>query len=290
MNIPMRIQALPTSPLRCALCDETAARVVYRDTVPEIGNTFELVRCRGCGLIRIDPAPTDDALREYYRAYAQHMVAGGRRVMDDAEALARAGSDVCDLERWHAPGRLLDIGCGGGHILRAAVARGWRVFGTEAGEEAVSALRAEFGADRIAVAGEETRAFAGVRFDAVIMRHVLEHVRDPVAALRGVRDVLAPRGVLLCEVPDVGATRIRLRHRPLMGQLHLWHFTARTFAASLNRVGLDVVEVCFRDHRAVAAPWRGRVRRLRFWLENAAWRWARLDVGTNLRAYAAPRA
>jgi SAM-dependent methyltransferase len=289
MNTRMPIQALPTSPLRCALCDETASRVVYRDTVPEIANTFELARCRGCGLVRVDPAPTDDALTEYYRAYAHHMVAGGRRVMDDDEALARASLDVRDLERWHAPGCLLDIGCGGGHMLRAAAARGWSAFGTEAAEEAVSALRREFGAGRIATAGEEARTFAAATFDAVIMSHVLEHVRDPAAALREARDLLAPRGLLLCEVPDLGALRIRLRRRPLTGQLHLWHFTAKTLSGLLSRTGFEVLEICFRDRRAMAQPWRRRARRLRFWLENAAWRYARVDLGTNLRAYAAAK-
>jgi 2-polyprenyl-3-methyl-5-hydroxy-6-metoxy-1,4-benzoquinol methylase len=286
----MQVRLLAISPLSCALCDGSQGRVVCRDAVPGLANTFELVRCRRCGLIRIDPAPTEDALREYYQAYAHHMTRGGRGVMPDAEAFARAASDIRDLERWHAPGRLLDIGCGGGHLLRAAAGRGWQVFGTEAGEEAVAALREQFGADHIWTAGELARDLGGARFDAVAMRHVLEHIRAPAPTLRSIRDLLAPRGVLLCEVPDVGALRIRLRRRPLMGQLHLWHFTARTLAALLDRVGFEVREVCFRDHRAVAAPWPRRARRLRLWLENAAWRWVRVELGTNLRAYAMPKA
>lgn len=240
--------------------------------------------------MRVDPAPTDAALTGYYRAYADHMRAGGRSARGEAEVCARADADVADLERWRAPGRLLDVGCGGGHLLRAAQRRGWDVFGTEVGEHAVAALRAEFGSHRIwhAHAGADD-VISGMRFDAVVMRHVLEHVRDPTAALRQVRAMLGPGGIMLCEVPDVSALRIRLRRRPLMGQLHLWHFSAATLAALLVRQEFGVNEICFRDHRGPVGPtWRRLARRLRFGLENAAWRWARVDLGTNVRIYATP--
>jgi SAM-dependent methyltransferase len=282
-------RCLPTSPLPCAICGAAAASVVHRDSVPRLDNTFELVRCLRCGLTRVDPAPTEEALRGYYEAYAEHMAAAGRTIMSDAEALARARADISDLERLRAPGRLLDIGCGGGHLLRAAAQRGWQVFGAETGTAAVTALRREFGRERI------WPADAGVRdltadlnsFDAIVLRHVLEHVRDPGAMLRRARELLARGGILLCEVPDVNALRIRLRRRALMGQLHLWHFSAHSLDALLARCGFGVEEICFRDHRGPAATrWRRAARGFRFALENAAWRWLGVDLGTNLRVYA----
>jgi len=274
----------------CVICGLAPGRLVYRDSVPGFDNIFELVRCGQCGLIRVDPAPTTEALRDYYEAYGEHMTADGRSVMSDAEALGRAVADIVDLERWREPGRLLDIGCGGGHILHAAAKRGWDVFGTETGEKAVAALRREFGPERIWPGDSPQNLPAGLNsFDAIVLRHVLEHLRDPSAMLRRVRASLAGGGILLCEVPDVNALRIRLRRRPLMGQLHLWHFSARSLTALLAQCGFGVEELCFRDHRGpAAASWRRRLRRFRFGLENAAWRWARIDAGANLRAYARP--
>ena len=323
--------SLPTAPLLCAICGAAAAGVVYRDSVAPFDNIFTLVRCARCGLIRTDPAPTEEALRDYYQAYAEHMAAAGRAVMSDAETLARAQTDVADLERFHRPGRLLDIGCGGGHLLRAAAQRGWQVFGTEMGEAVIAALRREFGCEHIQPADAGMRDLPGVpaeaangrrvgescsggaavaaanavgptwaggtpapplpaafrSFDAIVLRHVLEHLRDPGAMLRRARELLVPGGVLLCEVPDVNALRIRLRHRPLMGQLHLWHFGARSLRAFLGHCGFEVRGICFRDHRGPAVtPGRRAARRLRLALENAAWRLG-VDIGANLRVYAA---
>src|SRR5207237_831058 len=38
-------------------------------------------------------------------------------------------------------GRLLDVGCGGGHFMAAAVACGWRPIGTDLSREACTAAR-----------------------------------------------------------------------------------------------------------------------------------------------------
>jgi len=282
-------RSLPTSPLPCVICGAAAASVAHCDSVPGFDNLFELVRCTQCGLIRTDPAPTEEALRGYYEAYAEHMAAAGRSIMSDAEALARAQADISDLERFHAPGRLLDIGCGGGHLLRAAAQRRWQVFGTETSEAAIAALRREFGAEHIWPADADVRHLAPDcnSFDAVVLRHVLEHLREPGAMLRRARELLAPGGILFCEVPDVNALRIRLRRRPLMGQLHLWHFGAGSLRALLAHCGFEVQEIRFCDHRGPpATPWRRAARGFRFALENAAWRRLGVDLGANLRAYA----
>jgi SAM-dependent methyltransferase len=286
MRAPM--QNMPTAPMPCALCDVEETREVSSDSVPLVVNIFHLVRCVGCGLVRVDPAPTEEALARYYDAYAEYMTSGGRTVMSEDEALARADADIADLERWHSPGTLLDIGCGGGHVMRAAAGRGWDAFGTEAGELAVKALRSAFGAGRVGTDDEPPTA-GPPAYDAVVLRHVLEHLRDPAAALGRALEMVTPGGVLVCEVPDINALRIRFRGHPLMGQLHLWHFGATTLTAFLARRGFTVNELCFRDHRAaVGSAARGLARRIRFGAENVVWRLARLDIGTNLRAFARP--
>jgi SAM-dependent methyltransferase len=253
MRAPM--QNMPTAPMPCALCDVEETREVSSDSVPLVVNIFHLVRCVGCGLVRVDPAPTEEALARYYDAYAEYMTSGGRTVMSEDEALARADADIADLERWHSPGTLLDIGFGAGRV------------GTN---------------DEPPTAGPPA-------YDAVVLRHVLEHLRDPAAALGRALEMVTPGGVLVCEVPDINALRIRFRGHPLMGQLHLWHFGATTLTAFLARRGFTVNELCFRDHRAaVGSAARGLARRIRFGAENVVWRLARLDIGTNLRAFARP--
>ena len=87
--------------------------------------------------------------------------------------------------------RLLDYGCGAGHFVRFAYQRGWYVYGYDPSPSVCNPGAFVFG---IPPDTEE-------RFDAINCRLVLEHVFDPAATLRQLRDWLHPRGVLCIEVP-----------------------------------------------------------------------------------------
>src|SRR5204862_8264436 len=79
------------------------------------------------------------------------------------------------------PGTLLDVGCGRGDLGAAFVRRGWRVSGVEPSAEACAVAR---GQDVDARKGTlESVDFGQGSFDAVVMRHSLEHVPKPMADL-----------------------------------------------------------------------------------------------------------
>ena len=94
--------------------------------------------------------------------------------------------------------------------------------------------------------------FAGVRFDAVRLNHVLEHTQDPLRELRGARRIVTDDGVLLIGVPNIAGLSIRLkswqsrlglkrRRWKHYGALHhLWFFTPATLAALVERAGFEV--------------------------------------------------
>ncbi|MGN6564257.1 MAG: methyltransferase domain-containing protein, partial [Thermomicrobiales bacterium] len=99
--------------------------------------------------------------------------------------------------------RLLDFGCGPGSItvgLARAVAPA-RVVGIDIATQQVTvahALAADMDARnlRFAVSSVYDLPFPDASFDAAFSRSVLEHLADPLAALREVRRVLKPGGVI----------------------------------------------------------------------------------------------
>jgi ubiquinone/menaquinone biosynthesis C-methylase UbiE len=107
---------------------------------------------------------------------------------------------------------LLDVGCGPGTItadLAAAVAPG-RVTGVDASAAALAEARAfaaarELSEVEFAVADVYALDYADDSFDVVHAHQVLQHLTDPVRALREMRRVCRPGGIVAARDADFAA-------------------------------------------------------------------------------------
>jgi SAM-dependent methyltransferase len=77
------------------------------------------------------------------------------------------------------------------------------------------------------------------RFDVVICEQVIEHVIDPCAAVRNLRDLCAPGGRVIVSTPFL----VRVHELPMYGLRDYWRFTPRGLARLLESAGLDVEHV-----------------------------------------------
>ena len=107
---------------------------------------------------------------------------------------------------------LLDVGCGAGSILAdlAAVVSPGLTVGVDTSAEALShavELSADRGLDNVvcAVGDVGALAFPDDSFDVVHAHQLLQHVKDPVAALREMRRVCRPGGVVAARDADYAA-------------------------------------------------------------------------------------
>jgi SAM-dependent methyltransferase len=139
---------------------------------------------------------------------------------------------------------VLDIGCGDGAFLRRLVAAGWTgpVHGFEPGHAAAERARA-----RGLVIEEKTfeQLDAEAEFDLIVMRHVIEHVREPRAVLDRVHRALKGGGLAYIATPDERALSARLFGRYWHGYdppRHLWVFRPDGIRRLLEEAGFDVVE------------------------------------------------
>jgi 2-polyprenyl-3-methyl-5-hydroxy-6-metoxy-1,4-benzoquinol methylase len=109
----------------------------------------------------------------------------------------------------NAHGKLLDIGCANGNLLREFQTQrpSWQLAGFD-----VSPARAS----DIAAISPGTRFFTenlnhiDDRFDLVVLLHVFEHIVAPRDFLRDVKRLMKPDGLLLIQVPDTQANPIDL--------------------------------------------------------------------------------
>lgn len=118
---------------------------------------------------------------------------------------------------------LLDVGAGPGTITVEFAEHVARVTATEIGEAELALsqrLAAERGATNIdfAVADVHALAFDDDVFDIVHAHQVLQHVADPVQALREMRRVTKPGGVIAARDADYAA----FQWFPLLPELDEW--------------------------------------------------------------------
>lgn len=209
------------------------------------GDAFEIARCRACGFVVTVPTPGWAAMGRYYPA-AYYGAPSARRFPGPVEWLQRVlyARRARSVERCGGGqrGRVLDVGCGRGLLLRAFQRRGWEVLGTEVSETASRFARETLGLPvRIGAVEELELPTAG--FDAVVLWHVLEHLADPRPTLREVARLLRAGGVLLVGVPNFGSPEARCCRAGwfhLDVPRHLTHFTPDSLRAALAEAGFEV--------------------------------------------------
>lgn len=138
-------------------------------------------------------------------------------------------SPLHDISR-KIPGKLLDIGCGGGKLLKFASQLGWEAVGIELDENAVSAAKR---AGLNVIHGSFTAIDKlDQLFDLIICSHVLEHVYDPKSLIELSLSKLAPDGELWLQWPNPCADGLRIYGRHWRGLEAPRHITI----PSLNAV------------------------------------------------------
>lgn len=175
---------------------------------------------------RIARRPSGHRAREVYGAEDVHDFA--RRAILDVLVLG-------------ASDHLLEVGCGGGLLLRDALVTGARVTGLDHSDDMVKLARDRAPGAEIVLAKAEALPFADDTFTAAAMSIVFFFLDDPIGVLRGSRRVLRPGGRLA-----IYTTGPELRGTPAAPEpvASRGHFFADDELGDLaRRAGLGHVEV-----------------------------------------------
>jgi trans-aconitate 2-methyltransferase len=143
--------------------------------------------------------------------------------------------------------RILDLGCGTGHLTAQLAAAGAEVVGIDSSAEMIRQARSSYPALRFELT--DARNFAcDEAFDAVFSNAALHWIREPEQVIRSVYHALKPDGRFVAELGGKGnvqtiATALdraarRLGHGPCESA---WYFPGiAEYATLLERGGLEV--------------------------------------------------
>jgi len=201
--------------------------------------TLSMVRCMTCGFCW--NAAFDPALLRYGADYEndQSLSPTFEHHLDDVAALIRqSAGDRDDLV-------VVEVGCGQGHFLhrlaRGLAGRLTTLVGFDPAFRGDSPLPS---GSRVEAdyfnAGTSHRL--GVQPDIVVARHVIEHIADPMAFLRALREVSPPGTLLFVETPTIqwildGAVAHDLHYE------HCSLFDAASLRLAIELAGFEVSDV-----------------------------------------------
>lgn len=247
-EIPLRLEHVS-----CCVCGSEDADPIgvgedfeYRTSA----DTFLAVRCRHCGLIYLNPRPRID---EFSRIYPPNYHAFGFTASRYGFVYAiRRRLEAQRLLRWcrglPADARIVDVGCGDGFHLKLLAdycAPGYRLEGVDPDSRAVEAakrngLEARWGT-------LENLALEPAAYDLALLIQTIEHVADPPALLRRIREILRPGGKLMIVTDNSDSLDRKLFGRRHWGGYHFprhWNLFNKTSLARLaTNVGLQVERI-----------------------------------------------
>lgn len=247
----------------CLICEnaDDNRRHQAREMMFGFRDPFTYLECGRCGCLQLLDPPSD--LAKYYpphyysfqkhgplktklrQQWAAHTLRGGHPLgwlvrqlhgdHDSMQAVRRARLDPA--------ARILDVGCGQGHLLQDLQHLGFKSL---AGAD-------PFIAEEVRLPGGlviHKRALADLAgvFDVIMLHHSFEHMDQPAEVMCQLSRLLAPEGLVMIRIPVAGSFAWRhygVNWVNLDAPRHFFLHTPRSIELLAARAGLRVTETFF---------------------------------------------
>ena len=232
-----------------AAAEEAPCRICGSQTIPVGTKTgrfrpqeFSLRRCPACGYSYVANPWTDYAAiysEAYYDGKGADPLVDYRFELDSPDKTIRFYewrgilTAVKSLVSIQPSTRWLDYGCGNAGLVRYCQSHGLsHVYGFEPG-----AIRDA--ASRVApLLDEQELARQQGTFDVVTAIEVFEHIEDPLPALKQIRSLLKPGGLLFCTTGNAEPRRPNLIDwQYVVPEIHVSFFEPETLRQAMQKTG-----------------------------------------------------
>lgn len=171
---------------------------------------FYYKKCKDCGLVFIDPIPSQD---DYTKMYAS-----------DYHNKFYFKDFIPDQSHWYhlfeqySKGKnILDYGCGDASFLKFFHQKGYQCTGVEYDPELVLRLRKENPGIRFYTVDDFWKR--NETFNIIFMGDVLEHIATPAGFLKNLRSKLSTNGLIAAQGPVENNSNLALSVRKLFSAL-----------------------------------------------------------------------
>lgn len=176
----------------------------------------KLAACKACQCVQnpVDEAWHEETMAIYSKYQLYRQSAGSEQgVFSDNKATmprsAKVFQQAASFLNLSKPGRLLDVGCANGELLRCfgAIAPAWKMVGFEIDDKRKEEVESISGVEKFASGSLDD---LDQPFDIITLIHVFEHLPHPTQWLKDLKRLLTPNGIIIIQVPDPKANPYNL--------------------------------------------------------------------------------
>jgi 2-polyprenyl-3-methyl-5-hydroxy-6-metoxy-1,4-benzoquinol methylase len=203
---------------RCPVCASARYRKIYRVKSHhrrDLRSEITIAKCAECGTAYLGDA--EHSFQEDLYAYYEQFSGKTMEELVSPLTLASYRRVFSKLRKHCALQSILDVGCGKGEFVWAALGQGYAIEGLELSAEAVAFARS------LALPVRHQSLFSSELdcrlWSAITMFEVLEHVDKPAAMIKRATDLLEPGGLLYLTTPNFNS----LDRLGLGSRWHVFH-------------------------------------------------------------------
>lgn len=241
--------------VNCHLCGSDNSSFLFQARDCRYGclAMFNIVKCRNCELIYLNPRPTAESMLKQYEEY---YTPNEKTDKPKPSKLSRRSLKKIFGSLWYKiggyygvseipiKGKFLDIGCAQGDTLETARNMGADVYGVELNPKSVEICRSK--GLNVQCGSVEDSGYLDNYFDTVWMSQVIEHLPSPKDSLREIRRILKPDGRLYILCPNAGSYLARFFGKYWHGwhvPFHFYAYTHDTITKLVTKCGFGVTSL-----------------------------------------------
>ncbi|MHC4544009.1 MAG: class I SAM-dependent methyltransferase [Planctomycetota bacterium] len=244
--------------VKCNFCNNNDAKLLFskKDKFGLSECDFNVVQCRNCGLIYINPRPSENEIAKFYpETYSW------KETLTAESKITKTVRKLEKMYRYHLlsyetskvikaakrkMGKLLDVGCGSGDRLDIFRRLGFDTYGVE-----ISAS-AEYARERFGLNVKQGDLFEASYpdsfFDIITLNNVLEHTHNPQKITGELYRILKEDGIVAIQVPNIDCIQFKLfkkRWAAVDVPRDMYYFNVRLLKKILTKENFVITNV---DH------------------------------------------
>lgn len=237
----------------CNSCQsKTFQRIYEKESSKQ--ELFQIVKCKKCGLIQVNPQPSMEEVAKYYsdeyftrrtdRGYDNYY---SDKIRSEIERVFRLNLQDLGFFEWEktlpTSKRTIDIGCAAGYFVNFMVREGWQAEGIEIAEGPVRFAREVL---NLSITQDDFLNWDTNReekFDLITLWASIEHLHKPKETLEKIYTHLKPGGRMILSTCRYGLlAKLRgLQWRYLNVPEHLYYYSLNGLIQECEKIGFKKI-------------------------------------------------